>query len=112
MMTFDRLDLSMMSLPNYATEHLLQILRLSEDILDQVVQEDGEIQASTVMAVYLQKTPVFLSLYKKYCLGLKRADCVLVSRFHEKRFLRILKLLKIHILNQKRNPTINPFLTR
>lgn len=61
------------------TNHFPQIFRLSEDILDQIVQDDGEIQTSTVVAVYLQKTPVFLSLYKKYCLGLKRADCVLVS---------------------------------
>lgn len=58
---------------------LFQIFRLSGEILEQVVQDDGEIQTSTVVAVYLQKTSVFLSLYKKYCLGLKRADCVLVS---------------------------------
>ncbi|XP_049884492.1 uncharacterized protein LOC126379711 [Pectinophora gossypiella] len=61
-------------------QNLEEIFRLSEDILDQVVQDDGEIQTSTVVAVYLQKTPVFLSLYKKYCLGLKRADCVLVKK--------------------------------
>ncbi|XP_048004720.1 uncharacterized protein LOC125240727 isoform X2 [Leguminivora glycinivorella] len=61
-------------------QNLEEILRLSEDILDQVVQDDGEIQTSTVVAVYLQKASVFLSLYKKYCLGLKRADCVLVKK--------------------------------
>ncbi|XP_075989177.1 protostome-specific GEF isoform X4 [Anticarsia gemmatalis] len=61
-------------------QNVEEIFRLSEDILDQVVQDDGEIQTSTVVAVYLQKTPVFLSLYKKYCLGLKRADCVLVKK--------------------------------
>ncbi|KAJ0180925.1 hypothetical protein K1T71_003010 [Dendrolimus kikuchii] len=61
-------------------QNIEEIFRLSEDILDQVVQDDGEIQTSTVVAVYLQKTPVFLSLYKKYCLGLKRADCVLVKK--------------------------------
>lgn len=49
--------------------------------MDQIVQDDSEIQTSTVLAVYLQKAPVFLSLYKKYCLGLKRADCVLVSNY-------------------------------
>ncbi|XP_026323454.1 uncharacterized protein LOC113232829 isoform X4 [Hyposmocoma kahamanoa] len=61
-------------------QNIEEIFRLSEDILDQVVQDDGEIQTSTVVAVYLHKTPVFLSLYKKYCLGLKRADCVLVKK--------------------------------
>nr|XP_049698567.1 uncharacterized protein LOC126053486 isoform X4 [Helicoverpa armigera] len=61
-------------------QNIEEIFRLSEDILDQVVQDDGEIQTSTVVAIYLQKTPVFLSLYKKYCLGLKRADCVLVKK--------------------------------
>ncbi|KAM3956262.1 LOW QUALITY PROTEIN: protostome-specific GEF [Aphomia sociella] len=61
-------------------QNIEEIFRLSEDILDQIVQDDSEIQTSTVVAVYLQKTPVFLSLYKKYCLGLKRADCVLVKK--------------------------------
>ncbi|XP_072935296.1 uncharacterized protein PsGEF isoform X2 [Epargyreus clarus] len=61
-------------------QNIEEIFRLSEEVLDQVVQDDGEIQTSTVVAVYLQKTPVFLSLYKKYCLGLKRADCVLVKK--------------------------------
>ncbi|XP_045489999.1 uncharacterized protein LOC111000695 isoform X1 [Pieris rapae] len=61
-------------------QNIEEIFRLSEEILEQVVQDDGEIQTSTVVAVYLQKTSAFLSLYKKYCLGLKRADCVLVKK--------------------------------
>ncbi|GBP08334.1 hypothetical protein EVAR_78805_1 [Eumeta japonica] len=76
----ERADLIAPSDHQLLFQNIEEILRLSEDILDQVIQEDGEIQTSTVVAVYLQKTPVFLSLYKKYCLGLKRADCVLVKK--------------------------------
>ncbi|XP_038208625.1 uncharacterized protein LOC119829950 [Zerene cesonia] len=76
----ERADLIAPSDHQLLFQNIEEIFRLSEDILDQVVQDDGEIQTSTVVAVYLQKTPVFLSLYKKYCLGLKRADCVLVKK--------------------------------
>ncbi|CAG5035301.1 unnamed protein product [Parnassius apollo] len=76
----ERADLIVPSDHQLLFQNIEEIFRLSEDILDQVVQDEGEIQTSTVVAVYLQKTPVFLSLYKKYCLGLKRADCVLVKK--------------------------------
>ncbi|XP_026501209.2 uncharacterized protein Psgef isoform X1 [Vanessa tameamea] len=76
----ERADLIAPSDHQLLFQNIEEIFRLSEDILDQVVQDDGEIQTSTVVAVYLQKTPVFLSLYRKYCLGLKRADCVLVKK--------------------------------
>ncbi|XP_053600694.1 uncharacterized protein PsGEF isoform X4 [Plodia interpunctella] len=76
----ERADLILPSDHQLLFQNIEEIIRLSEDILDQVVQEESEIQTSTVVAVYLQKTPVFLSLYKKYCLGLKRADCVLVKK--------------------------------
>ncbi|CAH0722206.1 unnamed protein product, partial [Brenthis ino] len=76
----ERADLIAPSDHQLLFQNIEEIFRLSEDILDQVVQDDTEIQTSTVVAVYLQKTPAFLSLYKKYCLGLKRADCVLVKK--------------------------------
>ncbi|XP_052737273.1 uncharacterized protein LOC112053688 [Bicyclus anynana] len=76
----ERADLIAPSDHQLLFQNIEEIFRLSEDILDQIVQDDGEIQTSTVVAVYLQKAPAFLSLYKKYCLGLKRADCVLVKK--------------------------------
>ncbi|CAH2242441.1 jg20442 [Pararge aegeria aegeria] len=76
----ERADLIAPSDHQLLFQNIEEIFRLSEDILDQIVQDDGEIQTSTVVAVYLQKASVFLSLYKKYCLGLKRADCVLVKK--------------------------------
>nr|XP_032516003.1 uncharacterized protein LOC116769083 isoform X6 [Danaus plexippus plexippus] len=76
----ERADLIAPSDHQLLFQNIEEIFRLSEDILDQIVQDDGEIQTSTVVAVYLQKTSTFLSLYKKYCLGLKRADCVLVKK--------------------------------
>lgn len=58
--------------------YIFQLLRLSEDILEQLVMEDGEIHFQSVASVYLSKLPQIISLYKAYCNGLKRADCVLV----------------------------------
>ncbi|XP_048482039.1 uncharacterized protein LOC105393719 isoform X2 [Plutella xylostella] len=76
----ERADLISLNDHQLLFQNIEEILRLTEDILEAVVQEESEFHTSTVVAVYLQKTPLFLSLYKKYCLGLKRADCVLVKK--------------------------------
>lgn len=60
-------------------QNIDEILRLSEDILDQLVIEDQEPQLLFAARVYLSKSTAFCAAYKKYCNGLKRADCVLVS---------------------------------
>lgn len=60
-------------------QNLDEILRLSEDILDQLVVDDQEPQLLFAARVYLSKSTAFCAAYKKYCNGLKRADCVLVS---------------------------------
>lgn len=57
----------------------MQILRLSEDILDQLVQDEHEPQINFISRVYLSKKMSICAAYKKYCSGLKRADCVLVG---------------------------------
>lgn len=60
-------------------QNIEEILRLSEDILEQLMIDNHEPQLLFVARVYLSKSTAFCAAYKKYCNGLKRADCVLVS---------------------------------
>lgn len=60
-------------------QNIEEILRLSEDILEQLLSDDQEPQVNFASRVYLSKSTAFCAAYKKYCNGLKRADCVLVS---------------------------------
>lgn len=61
-------------------QNIDEILRLSEDILDQLVQDEHEPQINFISRVYLSKKMSICAAYKKYCSGLKRADCVLVRK--------------------------------
>lgn len=56
-----------------------ELLHLSEDILEQCLQNDNDPQVHFASRVYLSKSTAISAAYKKYCNGLKRADCVLVS---------------------------------
>lgn len=60
-------------------QNIEEILRLSEDILEQLIPDEHEPQLTFASRVYLSKSTAFCAAYKKYCNGLKRADCVLVS---------------------------------
>lgn len=62
-------------------QNIEEILRLSEDIFEQLLPDDYEPQLLFASRVYLTKSTAFCAAYKKYCNGLKRADCVLVSSF-------------------------------
>lgn len=57
-----------------------QILRITEDLIDSLVQEDGEILINSLCRTYLSKTREMCSAYKRYCSGIKRADCVLANK--------------------------------
>lgn len=59
-------------------QNLEEILRLSEDILEQLVTEDQDPQLNFASRVYMSKSTAICAAYKRYCNGLKRADCVLV----------------------------------
>lgn len=60
-------------------QNIEEILRLSEDIMEQLVTDDHEPQVNFASRVYLSKSTALCAAYKRYCNGLKRADCVLVS---------------------------------
>lgn len=59
-------------------QNIEEILRLSEDILEQLLSDDQDPQVHFASRVYMSKSTAFCAAYKKYCNGLKRADCVLV----------------------------------
>ncbi|XP_037038214.1 uncharacterized protein LOC119075772 isoform X1 [Bradysia coprophila] len=61
-------------------QNLEEILRLSEDILEQLVTEDQDPQLNFASRVYVSKSTAICAAYKRYCNGLKRADCVLVNK--------------------------------
>lgn len=60
-------------------QNIEEILRIAEDILEQLIPDEHEPQLQFASRVYLTKSTAFCAAYKKYCNGLKRADCVLVS---------------------------------
>lgn len=60
-------------------QNIDELNQISEDILEQLLQNDRDPQTLFASKVYLTKAMAICVAYKKYCNGLKRADCVLVS---------------------------------
>ncbi|KAH8250483.1 hypothetical protein KR038_003447 [Drosophila bunnanda] len=71
-------------------QNIDELLRIAEDILEQLCssqdqqhqhqQSDQEPHMNFASRVYLSKTTAICAAYKKYCNGIKRADCVLVNK--------------------------------
>lgn len=63
-------------------QNIDELLRIAEDILEQLCSNDQEQEPHMNFAsrVYLSKTTAICAAYKKYCNGIKRADCVLVNK--------------------------------
>lgn len=59
-------------------QNIDELLQLSEDVLEQLLQNEQDPQIHFASRVYLSKSMAICAAYKKYCNGLKRADCVLV----------------------------------
>jgi hypothetical protein len=60
-------------------QNIDELHQISEDILDQLLQ-NREPLILYASRVYLSKSMAVCVAYKKYCNGLKRADCVLVKK--------------------------------
>ncbi|XP_034481903.1 serine-rich adhesin for platelets [Drosophila innubila] len=63
-------------------QNIDELLRIAEDILEQLCSndQDQEPHMNFASRVYLSKTTAICAAYKKYCNGIKRADCVLVNK--------------------------------
>lgn len=57
-----------------------QLLQLTEEILDHIILEDGEPHTHLIPKVYSERVAIMAALYKKYCAGIKKADCVLANK--------------------------------
>ena len=75
----DRKDLISISDHRTLFQNIDELMQLSEDILEQILQNDHDPQMHFASRVYLSKYMALCAAYKRYCSGLKRADCVLVS---------------------------------
>uniref|UniRef100_A0A4Y0BPH3 Uncharacterized protein n=2 Tax=Anopheles funestus TaxID=62324 RepID=A0A4Y0BPH3_ANOFN len=61
-------------------QNIDELSRISEDILEQIIQDETEPQIHFASRVYLSKSTAVCAAYRKYCNGLKKADCVLVNK--------------------------------
>ncbi|XP_060527393.1 uncharacterized protein LOC132702642 [Cylas formicarius] len=57
-----------------------ELLRITEDILDHLVHDDGEVEVGLLARVYSAKLSDVTCAYRRYCAGLKKADCVLANK--------------------------------
>lgn len=70
-------------------QNIEELVQLSEDILEQILQNEHDPQMHFVSRVYLSKSMALSAAYKKYCNGIKRSDCVLVSYLVELDYMKL-----------------------
>ncbi|XP_044258396.1 uncharacterized protein LOC123007266 isoform X2 [Tribolium madens] len=82
-----------------------EILRLTEDILDNLVQEEG---VHNLIRTYQAKLNEITTAYRRYCSGIKKADCVLANKTKNSNseFVRFLHTPSI----PRRRPDITAFI--
>ncbi|RZB39848.1 uncharacterized protein BDFB_004581, partial [Asbolus verrucosus] len=85
-----------------------EILRITEDILDNLIQEDGEPNVHILTRTYHAKLNDITSAYRRYCSGIKKADCVLANKTKNSssEFVRFLQTPSI----PRRRPDITAFI--
>lgn len=81
-------------------------MRITEDILDCLVQDDGDYQANALLRTYHAKVSEITCAYKKYCSGIKKADCVLANVTKNQEFVRFLQTPAI----PRRRPDLTVFI--
>ncbi|KAJ8981014.1 hypothetical protein NQ317_019693, partial [Molorchus minor] len=85
-----------------------EILRITEDILENLVHEDGELLIHLLPRTYHMKLHEITSAYKRYCSGIKTADCILVNKTKNSNsdFCRFLQVPQI----PRRRPDLTTFI--
>ncbi|XP_059484635.1 uncharacterized protein LOC132202026 isoform X3 [Neocloeon triangulifer] len=83
-----------------------ELVMLTEEMLDQLVTEDTEAIGQNLGKVYVNKVQALTNAYRKYCLGLKRADCLLAQQTSNPGFLKVVSDPPI----PKRRPDLTTFL--
>ncbi|XP_031338107.1 uncharacterized protein LOC116167013 isoform X2 [Photinus pyralis] len=85
-----------------------EVHRISEEILECLVPEDGEPQIHLLLKVYHSKLSDIITSYKRYCSGIKKADCILVNKTRNSNsdFVRFLQTPAV----PRRRPDITSFI--
>ncbi|KAJ3667136.1 hypothetical protein Zmor_002540 [Zophobas morio] len=85
-----------------------EILRITEDILDILIHEDGDPHFHTFIRTYQVKVNEITMAYRRYCSGIKKADCVLANKTKNSTsdFVRFLQTPSI----PRRRPDITTFI--
>ncbi|KAL1138817.1 hypothetical protein AAG570_008879, partial [Ranatra chinensis] len=81
-----------------------ELLRHTEDILELYVQD--EVLGQSLGRIYLKKMAASNSAYRRYCIGLKKADCLLVEKTRNADFMKIITEPPI----PRRRPDLTTFL--
>nr|XP_022900553.1 uncharacterized protein LOC111413719 isoform X2 [Onthophagus taurus] len=85
-----------------------ELLHITEEILEHLVQEDGDSQVHILPKIYFAKLSEMTSAYKKYCSGIKKSDCVLANKLKNSNseFVRFIQVPAI----PRRRPDITAFI--
>ena len=82
------------------------MLRITEEILERLVSaDDGDYNANLLLRTYHAKLGEIVSAYKRYCSGIKKADCVLANASKNAEFVRFVQ----HPAVPRRRPDITQF---
>lgn len=69
--------------------HSPQLLRTTEDTLEQIVEDDWKMLARNTCNTYVKKIDRINGAYYKYCKGVVHADSVLVDKMRNPDFLEL-----------------------
>ncbi|XP_033610256.1 uncharacterized protein LOC111871707 isoform X3 [Cryptotermes secundus] len=67
-----------------------ELLRLTEDTLEQLIHDDAEPYGQSLGRIYLAKMPSMAVAYCRYLSGLKKADCLLAAKTRNHEFMRLI----------------------
>ncbi|XP_066994271.2 uncharacterized protein PsGEF [Anabrus simplex] len=87
-------------------QNVEELLRLTEDILEQLIQEEGEAFGQSLGRIYHKKITLMCNAYRRYFSGLKKADCLLVEKTRSSDFMRLIVEPPV----PKRRPDLTAFL--
>ncbi|XP_052121217.1 uncharacterized protein LOC113212182 isoform X2 [Frankliniella occidentalis] len=87
-------------------QNIQEILRITEEVLERLIQEDGEPLVNSVAQVYMAVCPQMTVAYHRYCSGLKVADALLVNKTRNPEFMRTLNDPAV----PRRRPDLTAFL--
>ncbi|CAB3373666.1 Hypothetical predicted protein [Cloeon dipterum] len=83
-----------------------ELVMLTEEMLEQMLTDDTDSLGQNLGRVYVNKVQALTNAYRKYCLGLKKADCLLAQQSSHPGFMKVVSDPPI----PKRRPDLTTFL--